>query len=604
MSSAARYSVANPRLGTLFSIFTSALIGSLVLLIICEQLGLSRFWISHIACIAPLLLAAGFSVATVTNNTTDLYVCGRRVPPSFSGFNLATAALGGTGLLSLTGLFFLIGFDTVSLSLGWCLGFVLMALLYAPNIRRADAHSLPGFFSERFKSRMTGAIAAILILPPLLFVLIAELKIAAFAAFLIIGISPDIILATVAALILILVLPGGMRSLTWSGAACFIIVLVGFLLPLLIVSIYLTNIPIPQITYGTLLDDLTRYEISNGISPSTPTSIGVALGGDGPEKIDKLFLQSFGTLSLPNFTIIMLCFMCGVATFPTLLMRANTVASAHQARRAAGWGMALLGVFLISAPAYAVFVKFMFFENLIGATIDQLPDWARDLINLQLLEIRDKDQNASLGVAELYVNRDGLPFILPIIAGLPFAVIVLTVTAALAASTTSASAQAFTISTSIVRGLSSTALSNDTFYTSNHLTLRLVVVAITIAGALGASMIETDPLWLIAWALSLSGSTFFAPLTLAIFWSGFTARGATVSMLTGACLSGLVILLSQNSASETMFGVNHLVAGIIGIPASFVTAILFSSFGASKTASTPDTDQTPDQRQYGLRQSR
>lgn len=580
-----RYPVPNPRLGTFYAIFTSALIGLVMLFIILERLGLGRFWLSYIVSCLPLIFAASLGIATLTNNKHDFLVAGWRVPASFNGFILAISSLGGAGILSLTGLFFLIGFDAASLLLGWCLGLFFLAVIFAPFVRRLDVQSLPELFQERFGSRLAASTVTFLIILPIFMILVAELKLGAFAAVLITGLGKDIILAALAALVLLAALPGGIRSMTWVGCAHFIMLLIGFLVPLVIVSVFITNLPLPQITYGTLLDDLTGLETINGLTKTAAAPMSAALAGNTPEPIEKLFLQSFGALSKTNFVLLLLCVLFGTATFPTLIMRANTVRSVHDARRSAGWGLALIAVILVSTPAYAVFTKYMMFQNLIGATIDQLPEWANDLINLRLLEIHDQDQNASLGLKELYVRRDGLPFILPIMAGLPFALIVMTVTAALSASISSATAQITTITTSLIGNLSAKAKATVTDNATRLLMrARVGMVLITGVGAWTAYNTNVDPLWLILWALSISASTLLAPLTYAFFWSRFSAGGAIAAMVAGFGASTAYIALTPTGSEGLVGGISHLISGVIGMPVSFLVGAMATYATAGQSA--------------------
>ena len=164
----------NPRLGTYFGIFTAALVALVLIALMFEQLGVADGLLRALMFAAPLLLYAAIGFNARAREPHDYFASGRRVPAFFNGLVLGVAALGGAGFLGLTGALFIAGFDALCLSIGWCAGLVFMAVLFAPYVRKFGAYTVPAFLGRRFDSRAVRVVAAAVLCPPILLVLIAE----------------------------------------------------------------------------------------------------------------------------------------------------------------------------------------------------------------------------------------------------------------------------------------------------------------------------------------------------------------------------------------------------------------------------------------------
>lgn len=165
----------NPRLGTYFGIFTAALVALVLMALMFEQLGVADGLLRALMFAAPLLLYAAIGFNARAREPHDYFASGRRVPAFFNGLVLGVAALGGAGFLGLTGALFIAGFDALCLSIGWCAGLVFMAVLFAPYVRKFGTYTVPAFLGRRFDSRAVRVVAAAVLCPPILLLLIAEL---------------------------------------------------------------------------------------------------------------------------------------------------------------------------------------------------------------------------------------------------------------------------------------------------------------------------------------------------------------------------------------------------------------------------------------------
>ena len=182
MAFTSRTRLVNPRLGTYFGIFAAAFAAVVLMAMMFEQLGATDALVRLIVFAGPIALYASIGLLSATRETQDYFACGRRVPAFFNGLALGIAALGGAGFLALTGAFFLIGFDALCLSIGWYAGLVFATLLFVPFLRKVGAYTVPTFLGRRFDSRTVRVVAAAVLSVPILLLLAAEARFAAYAA--------------------------------------------------------------------------------------------------------------------------------------------------------------------------------------------------------------------------------------------------------------------------------------------------------------------------------------------------------------------------------------------------------------------------------------
>ena len=258
--------------------------------------------------------------------------------PSSTGWCSGVAALGGAGFLALTGSLFIVGFDAICLSIGWYAGLVFMGVLFAPFVRKFGAYTVPTFLGRRFESRIVRVVAAAILSVPILLLLAAEARFAAYAAAWMLGQSERLMVAVVVTCATAIVIAGGMRSLTWSSVAKAIAALLALAVSATIVALMVSNLPLPQMTHGNVLRLLTRMEIAQGVPIVLAPPLAFDLPGEGVEPLVKRFIQSFG--SVGSLSFVLMSFV--VAAGHRRIARA-AVARGHDARRLRGAQVAGLG---------------------------------------------------------------------------------------------------------------------------------------------------------------------------------------------------------------------------------------------------------------------
>ena len=382
------YPVATRRIGTTFGIFTSAFASLVLMLIILEQLGLDRAWISQLIIALPVLFYAGIGVMVRTSYVEDFFLAGQRVPPIYAGFSLSANLVGGAGLLGLIGCFFFIGFDALPIGLGWCAGLGLMSVLFAPYLRKAGAYTLPGFLGIRLASPLLRVAAALALMPPLIVLLAAELRIGEFVAGVFLPQDKALLLQAGLALLLISVILGGMRSLTWTQCAQFIVALLGVVVPLVVISLLVTNLPLPQLSFGGVLREIGELEVARALTEGASVQpLYNALPRAAPGPLTQPFATLFQSISAADFVALTLCIMLGTAVLPAQIARTGTPPSVSGTRKAFGWAALLVGFIVLTVPAYAAFAKFQAARQLLGVPESQIAEWGTTLSQLGLISL-------------------------------------------------------------------------------------------------------------------------------------------------------------------------------------------------------------------------
>jgi cation/acetate symporter len=576
MAFTARTRLVNPRLGTYFGIFTAAFAGLVLMALMLEQLGATDAQVRFIMFAGPIVFFAAIGFSSRAREAHDYFACGRRVPAFFNGLVLGVAALGGAGFLALTGSLFIIGFDAICLAIGWYAGLVFMGVLFAPFVRKYGAYTLPTFLGRRFESRTVRVVAAATLSVPILLLLVAEARFAAYAAAWLLGQSERLMIAVVVTCATVIVIAGGMRSLTWASVAQAIAALLALAVPATIIALMVSNLPLPQMTHGNVLRLLTRAEINQGVPIVLAPPLAFDLPREGVEQLVKRFIQSFGSIGSLSFVLMSFVAAAGIAASPALLMRSGTTPGVYEARKSLGWAVLVTGIVLLTLPAVAVYLRALVFEQVVGHPGDSLPAWFQLLQQAGIARIEAKTQVVRL--AGLGFERDAVLFALPIAAGFPQVIVYLALAGALAAALAALASSLLAIGAilaeDIVYGLpDETAPESARIGTARVAMLGAAFVATWLAIAAPA-----DPLQLFLWSLTLSASASFPVLLLAIWVKRTNAWGALAGMITGFVVAVVTMLLGETGA----IGLPSPLAAVVGLPLAFVAAL-----GATKLTPAP-----------------
>jgi cation/acetate symporter len=568
MSPMSRSRLVNPRLGTYFGIFVSALSGLVLLLIIFEQLGTPDASLRWVMLIGPLLLYAAIAASVFTKDPLDFFVVGRRVPAGYTGLGIASSAMGATGTVAMIGVFFIIGFDALFIVIGGLAGFVLMAVMLAPFLRKFGMFTVPSYLGRRFDSRSVRILCAALIAVPMLLLLAAELRMGAFVAAWLVGQPQSLMVVLMTFCVVLGLVFGGMRSFTWTSSAQAIAAILALIVPVAVVAVMVTNFPLPQLTHGPLLRELVRNEVIQGLPIVEASSFAFMLPGDGMLPIAKRFTEPFGNIGPTAFVVAMLTVAAGVASAPWLLPRATMTPGVYETRKSLGWATVFFGLVMLTVASVSVFMRDYLMDIVAAAGPATVPGWLQQLTELGFAQIDTR--STRLAFASFSLWRDTVFLSLPIAAGLPnvFAYFAAAgaVAAALVAAGAVAGALGNVIAEDVINGLSWEPLPSE----PRVWVARIAFGVVAILGGLMALVAPTDALSLLLTCLALTGSTLFPVLVLSIWWKRMNAFGAMAGLASGFGVA--VVTMLAGSA----IGLEGALAGLLGIPAGVLGTILAS----------------------------
>ena len=568
---------ANPHLGAYYGILTSAFVSLVISLAMFEQLGWQETWVARAMILVPLALYVVIALGARTLNVEDFFASGRRVPPVYNGAVLAAVLIGGTGFFAYTGTLFFLGFDALAIGLAWTAGLIVSGILFVPYLRKAGAYTMPAFLGQRFRSRFVRAMASVLQLPPAALLLAAEIKVAALIIAMFLPLSHQLAVACVAVIIACVTIVGGMRSLTWSASAQFIVSAVGFAVPLIIVSVLLTNLPAPQLTYGEMFEPLKRSESVTGVSPSAPSELATALPREQPGPSAKPFLQAFGAVSQTDFLTLFLCLTLGAAALPSLLARSGVTSSVADQRRSVAWGVFFVALFAISAPALAAFVRLLMFQDIAQAPANALPSWLNDLSAYRLLFTKDANSDGAIEASELFVARDGIVLALPMAAKLPFVCTVLTAVAGLAIALAAAASHLFTLAGSLADD--GIRLVDPRSEVLPRLMVAWVAIAATaLAAGVFLAFAEIDVMQVAIMAFASAAAIFFPVLLLAIWWRRCNWLGAVLALGLGFATMATAMVFGDAPIAG-QFRLTTVIAALIGAALGLIGGLIGSLLG-------------------------
>ena len=543
-------------LGRIYGFYTLGFLGFVVLMAVLEQLGVPNKVIGYLFIAMTICIYAVIGVLARTAQVSQYYVAGREVPPLFNGMATAADWMSGASFVGMAGSLYILGYDGLAFVVGWTGGYVLVAILLAPYLRKFGAYTVPDFLGTRYGGNAARMIGIVILFCCSFTYVTAQTYATGIitSRFLQIPFEWAVFIGLTG--ILVCSMLGGMRGVTWTQVAQYIVLIVAYMLPVVILSYQVTGIPIPQLMYGGVLEKITALEQSFGI--------------------EKMTIVPFTHYNPLNFFGLILCLMLGTASLPHILMRFFTTPSVKAARMSVGWALLFIFLLYFTAPAYATFAKYEIYANVIGSQITALPDWVELWGNVGMLTINDLNSDGILQYAELSINRDIVVLATPEIAGLPYVIAGLVAAGGLAAALSTADGLLLAIAN---------AFSHDVYYRmvnpkadaeTRLIVARVLLVVIAFAAAMLARTKPADILSMVAWAFSIAASGLFPALVLGIWWKRINTPGAVSGMLVGFGVCLWYLVGTRYLGQPLWFGVGNISAGLFGIPAGFLTMVVVS----------------------------
>jgi cation/acetate symporter len=568
------------QLGRMYGTYTGGFIAFIVLLAILEQLGTPNKVLGYLFVFFTLAVYAIIGVMTRTAQISEYYVAGRRVPAFYNGMATGADWMSAASFVGMAGSLFLQGYDGIAWVLGWTGGFVLVSILVGPYLRKFGAYTVPDFMSFRFGGNVARFIAVVVLVCCSFTYVTAQIYGTGIIASRFLGMNFEIAVFVGLVGILLCAMLGGMRAVTWTQIAQYIVLIIAYLVPIVILSTQHYGFPIPELTYGRAIADIGAREAQmlqqNLAVLCTPTSC--------PAGSLKPHIEPFTTWTPLNYFGIIFCMMVGTASLPHILMRYFTTPTVKEARDSVAWSLFFIFLLYFSAPAYAAFSKLEVYTNIIGRDLEAIRPWLFTWGELGLIQICGKNATSIADVVaackaiaghpgvvrlqDFVINTDVIVLSTPEIAGLPYVISGLVAAGGLAAALSTADGLLLAIAN---------ALSHDVYYkmidpnapTIRRLTVARVLLFIValVAAALAASK-PADILAMVGWAFSLAMAGNFPALVLGIWWKRCTTPGAIAGMIAGfgLCLFYLVTSRYFPQAGVKYFGMSSLLNPVTGGP--------------------------------------
>lgn len=518
-----------------------------------------------------IIVYAFIGVVSRTSEVGEYYVAGRKVPAFYNGMATGADWMSAASFIGMAGTLFLLGYDGLAFVLGWTGGYVLVAVLIAPFLRKFGAYTVPDFLAARYGGNAARLCGVLVLMACSFTYVVAQIFGTGLIAQRFLGMNFELACFVGLAGILVCSMLGGMKAVTWTQVAQYIVLIVAYLIPVVWMSADRFGLPIPQLTYGHALEQIAALEqsfIKNGLAPATM----------------KIHDAPFTSYSPANYFWLIFCLMVGTASLPHVLMRYFTTPSVKDARMSVAWSLLFIFILYFTAPAYAAFSKLEVYSTLIGKPLAEMPQWVFNWGKLGLVTICGKAASSVADITaacqavaghagvlrwqDFNINTDVVVISTPEIAGLPYVITGLVAAGGLAAALSTADGLLLALAN---------ALSHDIYYkiinpnapTKQRLVIsRILLVFVAVLAAWTASTRPTDIVAMVAWAFSLAAGGLFPALVLGVWWKRATGPGAVAGILAGfgVTLFYLVITRYYPHIGVNYFGMTSLLNPITGAP--------------------------------------
>jgi len=521
-------------------------------------------------------LYIGIAIWSRAGSTKEFYVAGGGVSPLANGMATAADWMSAASFISMAGIISFSGYDGAVYLMGWTGGYVLLALLLAPYLRKFGKFTVPDFIGDRYYSnaaRLVGVICALIVS----FTYVAGQMRGVglvFSRFLEVDINTGVIIGMI--IVLFYAVLGGMKGITYTQVAQYCVLIFAFMVPAIFISIQMTGNPVPQLGFGAQLADGSGTYLLDKLD-GLSTALGFAEYTEGSKSLVDVFA-------------ITLALMVGTAGLPHVIVRFFTVKRVKDARKSAGIALLLIVILYTTAPAVAVFARTNMIETVSNQPYANMPEWFKKWETTGLITFTDKNNDgliqyvANEQVNELTVDNDIMVLANPEIAKLPDWVIALVAAGALAAALSTAAGLLLVISASVSHDLIKKIINPKISDKNELIAARLAaVVAVCVAGYFGIN----PPGFVaatVALAFGLAAASFFPAIILGIFYKKMNKEGAISGMIIGI-LSMLFYMtkfkfgwFGGGTKADWWMGISPEGFGTIAMLLNFIVSIVIMKF--------------------------
>ncbi len=565
---------------------------------------------------ASFALYIGIALWSRASSTKEFYVAGGGVHPLANGMATAADWMSAASFISMAGIISFAGYDGSVYLLGWTGGYVLLALLLAPYLRKFGKFTVPDFVGDRYDSKVARVVAVVCAIFVSFTYVAGQMRGVGvvFSRFLEVNITTGVYIGM--ALVFVYAVLGGMKGITYTQVAQYVILMIAFMVPAIFISILLTGNPVPQVGFGSDLAGSVGAAIAQGDQLSILDKL------DGLHEELGFASYTDGSKEMLDMLCITAALMVGTAGLPHVIVRFYTVPKVKDARSSAGWALLFIAALYTTAPAVAAFARTNLITSVDGASYQEtadsktLPAWFHTWEDTGLLAWVDKngdgvvqyragapfegkpdfgeetDERGAHGERqvfnapsdnenELYIDRDIIVLANPEIAQLPSWVIALVAAGALAAALSTAAGLLLVVSTAVSHDLIKRVVAPHISEKRELMLARLAAAAaVVVAGYFGIHP-PGFVAQVVALAFGLAASTFFPAIILGIFSTRANREGVVAGMLCGLFFTTAYIAYFKflgGSPDAYWFGISPEGIGTVGMGVNFVVAYVVTKF--------------------------
>ena len=559
---------------------------------------MSQQFLIYLVVGGSFLLYIGLAIYSKANSTSDFYVAGKHVSPVANGMATAADWMSAASFISMAGLIAFLGYDGSVYLMGWTGGYVILALLLAPYLRKFGKYTVPEFIGDRYDSQVARTVAVICLIVISFTYVAGQMRGVGivFARFLNIDVTYGLL--TGMGVVFVYAVFGGMKGITYTQVAQYCVMIFAYTLPAIFITFQVTNMPIPQLGFGSELADGSGYLLTR--LDQVVTELGFASYTDGSKSMTDVF---FITMAL----------MIGTAGLPHVIVRFFTVPRVRDARISAGYALLFIAILYTTAPAVGSLARWNLTATIQTGEVgtptanlqyEERPQWFKTWEDTGLITFDDKNEDGRIqyyndaneeftAVADSYgwkgneltIDRDILVLANPEIAGLPDWVVAFVAAGAIAAALSTAAGLLLVISAAVSHDLVKSVFNRNMSDRNELLVGRIcAAVAICLAGYLGFDL-PAFVAEVVAFAFGIAAASLFPVILLGIFSVRVNGIGAICGMLAGLVFTTLYINAFKGMLFSPMFanvpenwllGISPEGIGVLGALLNFAVALVVS----------------------------
>ena len=570
----------------IYGLYTGGFIVFILMMAIAEQAGVTAKTIGILFVAFTVAIYALIGYLSRTVQVDAYYLAGRQVPTVFNGMATAADWMSGASFVALAGGVYFGGYSYMAFLVGWTGGYVLVSTLLAPYLRKFGCYTVPDFIGTRYGGNGVRFCAVLVLVLASFTYVTAQINATGTIAARALGIPFEAGVWVGLVSILLCSMLGGMRAVTWTQVAQYIVLIIAYLIPVFWISNKIGAGVFPHLMLGDEVARITELESQFGLAKNSAADMKAAGVPGGLKSIAVAHAGvGAGGMAVWKYISLAICMMVGTASLPHILMRYFTTPSVKSARKSVAWSLFFIFLLYSSAPMLATLSKISLMDpnlptGIIGKSIADVQsiEWVKQWSSQKQVFIADFNGDGILQLNEWFMRTGVVVLATPEVAGLPYVISGLVAAGGMAAAMSTADGLILAIAN---------ALSHDVYYNmidpkadvrKRLIVARVLLVVIGAAGAYIASMRITSILGAVAWAFDFAMSGLFFPLILGVWWKRATREGAIAGMIAGlgSGTAYLIYVYPKFMGNPAWLGIDHLRFGIIGASVCLVVMVVVS----------------------------